>query len=588
MVCAGVMVLAASLRPADTYFWWSGIALLLLAFGNAPTHGLPANALSIGLALFCAWLFANAAFFTPHYSADGLYRPAVLFGGFAAAAALDRQALTQLLRAAAALLALLVLIGLLQVFLGFWTYEPDSRRAAAAFATPNTFATAINLLLLPLVALAVNGRAGWAAFFVSLWLFAGLLSTESRGGWIAFLAGLAFIAAYTGLPKARDAWARWLRILGGLLGVLIAYYAMKALFVANALPHAGRSLAVMLAEDVMARGSSFRIDLAAVALGQIAERPFAGAGANTFWPLYEMAKPPELDNGVTFPFAHNDYLQTWVEFGLPGIVLLCAVIAAAVAILLKCRRYKRSDLVPLICGAALAGIFAHAVVDFPLYVPFPTMVLGAWLGVLAGYRGDAPWAGPVFARLGNRLRPLRTPLISGAVTMAVLAWLVQPAVGELAARRALDRLTAGQAQQGLYWQSVARRMEPLSGRRHWEEGVIWRDQAMASSDRTLAAKADAVFAEGARVDPYDANNFTERARLHRLHANLLEQPAPPEVVLEWNAWVLKLRPYLPAAQAEYARALAYAGRGDEAKRVARALLERWPDSLLARNLAAEL
>ncbi len=584
------MLLAASLLPADLYLWWGGVVLLLLAFYNAPGHRLLANALSIGLALFCAWLFASAAFFTPHYSANALYRPVVLFGGFAAAAVLDRAALQRLLHAAAALLSLLVLIGLLQVFFEFWSYVPESKRAAAAFATPNTFATAINLILLPCVALAVMGRGGLQTYLLSLWLFAGLLSTEGRGGWIAFLVGLVFIATYSGLPGkgTREAWARWLRVLAGLVGVLIAYYAMKALFVSKALTHGGGSLVGMLAEDIMARGSSFRIDLAAVALGQIAERPFAGAGANTFWPLYEMAKPPELDNGLTFPFVHNDYLQTWVEFGLPGIVLLCAVIVAALAILLKCRNSERSDPVPLSCGAALAGIFAHAVVDFPLYVPFPNLVLGAWLGVLAARAGDAPWASPVFTSLGNRLRPLRTPLVSGAVVFAILAWLGQPAIGDLAARRALDQLAAGNAQEGLYWQSVARRLEPLSGRRHWEEGVIWRDQALASSDRTFAAKADAIFAEGARVDPYDANNFTERARLHRLHANLLEQPVSPAVVLEWNAQVLKLRPYMLAAQAEYARALVHAGRVDEARRLARAIAEKHPESQIARRLAAEL
>ena len=193
--CAGVALLAASLLPAHSYLGWGGLALLLLALRGAPVRRFPANALSLGLALFCAWLFASAAFFTPHYSANGLYRPMVLFLGFAVAATMDREALEPLLRAAVGLLAGLVLIGLLQQFLGFWHLEQNPERAAATFVTPNTFATAINLVLLPLVALAATGRGGWKNYVFALWLFAGLLSTQSRGGWISFLAGVALVAA---------------------------------------------------------------------------------------------------------------------------------------------------------------------------------------------------------------------------------------------------------------------------------------------------------------------------------------------------------------------------------------------------------
>ena len=512
----------------------------------------------------------------------------VLFLGFAVAATLEREALMPLLRAAAVLIAGLVLIGLLQVFTDFWAYTPDSKRAASVFVTANTFATVINLFLLPLVALWVSGRGGWKAAIVSLWLFAGLLSTESRGGWIAFLAGLAFISAYMGLPKTSEAWVHWRRIVAGLVGVLAAYYTVKALVVAAKLASGGGSLAGMLAEDIVARGTSYRIDLANVALRQIAERPFGGAGANTFWPLYEMNKPPELDIGLTFPFVHNDYLQTWVEFGLPGIVLLCAILAAALAIIFTGWRTGRNDPVPLVCGAAAAGIFVHALVDFPLYVPFPLVVLGAWLGVLAAHGADAPWARPILARTGNFFRPLRTPLVSWTVTVAVLAWLAQPALGEFAASRATSRLSAGHADEGLYWQSVARRLEPRSGRRYWEEGVIWRDQALESGGKMLAANADAAFAEGMRVDPYDVNNFVDRARLHRLHPNLLEHPASPGEILSWIAHVVKLRPYMLVAQAEYARTLAHAGRPGEARRLARAMVAQHPDSQIALRLAAEM
>src|SRR5260221_3722753 len=118
----------------------------------APERALPANALGAAMVLYCAWQFCSAAFLTPSYSSDSLYFPVILLGGFAAGAALGRPALSLLFCAGAALLALLVLLGLLQFYFGFWHLAHNPQRAAATFITPNTFATAINAFLLPLAA----------------------------------------------------------------------------------------------------------------------------------------------------------------------------------------------------------------------------------------------------------------------------------------------------------------------------------------------------------------------------------------------------------------------------------------------------
>jgi len=135
---------------------------LLLPLFTVPERHIPVNALSVSLALFCVLLLANAVFYTPHYSAYSIYRPVTLFGGFAAAALLRRESSEALFRAGTVLLSLLVLFGLLQVLLGFWPYEAESR-AAASFATPNTFATAINLFLLPFIASPPAVAAGESA-----------------------------------------------------------------------------------------------------------------------------------------------------------------------------------------------------------------------------------------------------------------------------------------------------------------------------------------------------------------------------------------------------------------------------------------
>ncbi|HEY6966423.1 MAG TPA: O-antigen ligase family protein [Burkholderiales bacterium] len=570
-------------------FRWGAIALLATSVLAAPRRALAADGLGIALGLFCGWLFLSAVFLTPSYSAEALYRPLVLFGGYAAGVSLGRPALTQLFRAGTALLALLVLLGLLQLYFGFWHLAHNPQRAAATFITPNTFATAINLILLPLAVLAlVRGRSRWA-YALALWLFAGLLATESRGGWLAAFAGLVFIAWYQGVPRTREAREPWMRLMAGLLWVYIAFWVLLRLLPLIPIPGLalGTGLAESFGETVVSRGTSYRIDIAMVALGRIAERPLAGAGASMFSNLMEMTKPAELDIGQTFRFVHNDYLQIWVEFGLIGLVLLGAVIGSAFVSLLRSRRVDRADSLPIACGAALTSALAHAAVDFPLYIPFLLLLVGLWLGALSAHGSHPGRLEPLLATIGRRLAPLRTRLVGGALAVAALAWLAQPAAADFATSEALTELRAGRPDSGLYWQSVARRLEPRNGVHYWTEAVIWRDQAVEARSKAFAARADMLFAEGMRADPYQVANYIERARMHRTHAELFDQPAGPRQLLAWTGEALRLRPFSLVAQAEHARTLAYAGQTEEALRIVRAMLERHGDTGMARGLAKE-
>lgn len=540
------------------------------------------------------WLFADPAFVTPSYSADIFYRPLILLGGFSVGAVLGRETGTRLFRAGSELLALLALIGLLQFFVGFWHLSYNPLRAAATFITPNTFATAINLFLLPLIALAAVGRTDWRAFALMLWLFAGLLSTESRGGWFAFVAGLGFIAIYIDLPRAREAWEPCKRVLAGLLWVIIVFWLATRLEPAATLAalvgtdtNASGIATDTFGATVLSRGTSFRAEIYLAALDLIVANPVVGYGANMFRILFEARKPPEMDIGMTFPFVHNDYLQIWLEFGLPGLILLGATIAAALALIARARREDRHDPLPLACGAAATGMFTHAIVDFPLYIPFLLMTLGLWLGALAAHGGCSERLAPLIVRATDRVRLLCTPLITGALVVAALGWLAQPVLAEITAQRALSDLTAGRVDGALYWQSVARRLEPRNAAHYWAEGVIWRDQAIETNDKSLAARADRLFADGMRSDPYQIANFLERARLHRTHAELFDRPAGAQEMLAWTGEALRLRPYSLVAQAEHARALSYAGHGADAQRIVRAMVERHPEADMARGLSIE-
>ena len=578
---AGLLLWAASLLAGDTYRWG---AIALLALACAPWRALPANALSAVAALFCAWQLGNALFLTPAYAADGLYRPVILLCAFAAFATLGREGAAYLFRAGIALLAVLVLLGLLQHFFGVWHLRHNPTRAAATFLTPNTFATAINLFLLPLAVLYLRRDRSPRVYGLILWLFAGLVATQSRGGMLALFAGLLFVAICLGWSALRQASGPVARLLVGGAAVWILVVALAGL----SLPFAHGPAADSPSLDTwLARETWDRTEIYGTTLRLILEQPLAGAGANMFWPLFEPLKPA-IFGDKTFTFAHNDYLQIWLEYGALGLALFLALGATVFELARSAYRRVPADPMALACGAALASCFAHAAVDFPFYVPFILFVAGGYLGALASGVGDSPRFG-AWRRSLELAGRVVTPRARWVAVLALIAWIAQPMLAQIAGRRALEVMSRGDVDAGLYWQSVARRLEPRNPVHYWAEAVIWRELAVDSGDRSYWAKMDALLAEGIRANPpHEFTILLERARMHRRYSQFLDDPASPMEILAWVERAVAGAPGSVVGQAELARALAYADRGDEARRIARRLLERRPDSPLVRALAAEL
>ncbi|MEW6687731.1 MAG: O-antigen ligase family protein [Pseudomonadota bacterium] len=575
---AALLLLAASLLAGDAYRW-GAIALLVAAC--APWRALPTGTVTVILAFYCGWLLVNALFVTPAYSAESLYRPVILFAAFAAFASLGREATVRLFRAGTAVMAALVLLGLLQHFAGYWHLDRNPLRAAGTFITPNTFATAINLFLLPLAAVYLSGDRSTKVFALALWLFAGLVASQSRGGMLAMFAGLAFVAPCLGRDRLRAAAKPAARLLAGGAAVWVGVVALGRVTVPWV--H-GDAVEVPSIDAWVGRTFWDRGEIYAATLQLILERPWLGAGANMFWPLFEPLRPAVFGES-TFLFAHNDYLQIWLEFGLPGLLLLLGLAAAALFTARGAWRGDPGDPLPLACGAALASCFAHAFVDFPFYVPFVLFVAGAMLGALAQARGRgealrmgrpeaSAWAG--------------TP-VRAALALAALVLLAQPMLAQMATRHAVAVMSRGDVEAGLYWQSVARRLEPRNPVHYWAEAVIWRQLASESGDRSQWARADRLLAEGIRANPPHSFTITlDRARMHRLHADALADAAAPREILAWVESAVARAPTSVAGQSELARALAFAGRKEEARRIERALRARQPDHPLVRTLAEEI
>lgn len=165
-----------------------------------------------------------------------------------------------------------------------------------------------------------------------------------RYGWIGYLGLMLLI---TWMTQSRGAW----------LGVLTAFGVMIML-------RAPRTAAVVAVVGVpvalalfLLRGDTGRSDLYAHALHLFSAAPFTGHGLFTFRLL------DTTGTGVMHMHAHNVILHVAAELGIPGLIALAATFTWLGRAAYRARSMGGWPL------AALAGVAAHQMVDFPIISP---------------------------------------------------------------------------------------------------------------------------------------------------------------------------------------------------------------------------
>jgi tetratricopeptide (TPR) repeat protein len=118
------------------------------------------------------------------------------------------------------------------------------------------------------------------------------------------------------------------------------------------------------------------------------EKPWHGFGAgnfSVFYPQYnhKAVIDPAFDVSRTVGKAHNDYIQTAVELGLPGAVFF--IVLPLYGLLVAWRlRAVGSESVPMVTGLS-GGLVAFMVVaffNFPMERSMPPLLFFSWLGML--------------------------------------------------------------------------------------------------------------------------------------------------------------------------------------------------------------
>ncbi len=534
------------------------------------------NAALVG---FCLLLLINALYLNPACYAGGIYFPATLLIAFIVASCRSVWLTQTGFKIFCAVIGLIAVWALVQWLTGWGFLGRKSARALALFPSTNILATVLNLGLMPVLSYYLLGRGGRGVYGLTLLLFAGLLTTQSRGGYLGLLSGVLFLVTFVGKAEVVTQWRRYRRVAVGFLAVLVFFKFYAWLGLANWSTDA-------VFATLMYGDTSNRWEIYQVAWKGLAEHLWVGIGYYNFGYYFEAHKvPPFLDRRIIF--VHNDYLEFALETGLLGLGLFLLLIVAVYGQLFKFRQQAMAgQRLPLILSAgAITSMLAHALVDYPFYIPVLMAVFGAYLGIINQQLIDMGATHWQLQKMSTQyFLGLRSGFIGNALVIGLLAWLGLPAFALVAANYSSYRLLTGDVQQALLWSGVARTLQPRTAGYYWKEGVIWRDQGVAQNRPDLVEKSNVIFSKGLEVNPFEVNNLLEKTALHRKYRTLLKQPASHQDIMTWINHAKSLQPHSDGVQMEYVRSLDFVGEHAKAIEQAKLLVHRWPQSKSAQRL----
>jgi O-antigen ligase len=450
--------------------------------------------------------------------------------------------------------AILLLLGLVLALMGIYDALVFERQARAVFETRNTQAAFLNLIVLPasayflrLMAEQTPARhyAGWLGAVLYVMFFS-IFLTASRGAFLSLAIALAILLALS----ARSASRR---------GIVLLLALIAAAFLSTNLAHGGGELERRLAElthDAARRyiwESSWQMLQAA---------PWHGIGLG----LYYLAYPPyrnPLDDTAGF-FAHNDYLQIWIEVGWPGLALLLAVLAAVLWTFVRLMRRAgvapavRLEAAGLFCG--LLAVAGHSLVDFNFYVLSISMTAGLMLGRLQELAGRALNTATIRLRRPRLIGKQVYPLIVSLLVLLPVSYFAALGMANSYYDKALKQASEGRLQEADASLAAAERLTPSDDRIPIARADLYRHaiSLLPASDQaerqSLYDAALAFLDRAERLNALRSLSYVVRARLYAQNPALAGAQA---YALAAGAYrqALAHNPRLFQARTEYANLL---------------------------------
>ena len=219
---------------------------------------------------------------------------------------------------------------------------------------------------------------------------AGLIATLSRGGAISLLAaGGIGLAALGGRNASR---LRWLIVLP-IVGIALCILAFSGF------ERVTQRWDKLVDDAVTPESRAAVWSLTAPLIGKF---PVFGSGWGTFIEVEPTTRKPGDAFRLAHDYAHNDFLQLWIEGG----TLQLAITILLIVVLYRegfraIERHRDSELGRLALGAlvGMSAVIFHSFVDFGLHIPAVAVLTVAVAAFLANLAEHEPIAKPRLADL---------------------------------------------------------------------------------------------------------------------------------------------------------------------------------------------
>jgi O-antigen ligase len=442
------------------------------------------------------------------------------------------------------------------------------------FLCKNSLAALLILTALPLCAYfllnhdsrrSTRGLLG-AAVFV---LFFAIALIKGRGVILSGVAslGILILVAARQVPKKTIMW-----LLAIVIGAFVAANGVGQLDLA------GRMGTVT---DPWNAGAT-RFIIWSQAWEMLKESPWLGVGSGQFallWPPYR--HPDDSSAGY---FVHNDYLQLWIETGLPGLLLLLAAFIAVAYLFVRATRHAQTaprdkiEMAGLFCG--LLAVALHSFVDFNLHVLSILILAGLILGRLHALATKTTQPSYLV------ISPQKFVSVGGYRVIAILL-LVFPlmyfvALGSASYeyRRAMQLAEEGKLEASYYVFNVAARLFPNADNVLMSQADLVRHLITALPEtsqlqkKALLDEARELLDEAEGINPLRPQTYVVRAQLYEQNPSLIGKDWSGQAVNAYRQ-ALQVNPRIYEIRYLYGQLLLKLGRFEEAHRVLEEGMRYW-------------
>ena len=153
----------------------------------------------------------------------------------------------------------------------------------------------------------------------------------------------------------------------------------------------------------LAQADLLRRDMALATLEMGGSLAPLGSGAGTFVEIFAQSGAPVLQRAEYINHAHNEFVQWWMEGGVPAMLVLVLGLGVVAWLGWRALRSGRHHPVAATCWLAVIVALTHSWVDFPLrtlsLMSICALLCGVALALVAGQRTLAQASRPVSGML---------------------------------------------------------------------------------------------------------------------------------------------------------------------------------------------